>query len=299
MEEQRYPLSRLTSLGVGGPADRIAFPETAEELQGELRRAMDEGGPVRALGGGRNLLVSDDGVSGTVLSLSRLRSLSVDGTTITAGAGVMTGRLVARAVRHGLSGLLCLVGVPGTVGGAVRMNAGGRHGSIGERVTRVRGLTVSGEEFTFGRESCGFGYRTSRLAGTFVTEIELELPPTSMDLSTRVREVYAAKRFAQPLEAATAGCMFKNLGLPGGESAGKLIDLAGLKGHVCGGARISPKHANFVENRGDATCGNIRTLVRIARDRVYAEFGVDLEMEVEFWSRERSVRPVESALPVA
>jgi len=288
MDEPRYPLSRLTSLGVGGLADRIVFPETAAELADELKRAADQESPVRALGGGKNLLVDDGGVPGTVISLGRLRSLGVSGTTVIAGAGVPTGTIVSRSVRKGLGGLLCLVGVPGTAGGAVRMNAGGAHGYIGDRVTRVSGLTVSGEAFTFGRESCGFGYRTSRLAGTFVTEIELELEAAEFDLACRVREVYAAKRFSQPLEAATAGCMFKNPGLPCGESAGKLIDLAGLKGHSEGGARISPKHANFVENRGDATSADIRVLIRTARERVFAEFGVELAMEVEVWGREES-----------
>jgi UDP-N-acetylmuramate dehydrogenase len=191
-------------------------------------------------------------------------------------------------VRNGLDGLLGLVGVPGTVGGAVRMNAGGAHGWIGERVRRVRGFSSRGDPFTLGPDACGFAYRTSRLAGAFVTEVELELVPTEEDLRTRVREVFAAKRFSQPLEAATAGCMFKNPDLPGGESAGKLIDLVGLKGRVRGGARISPKHANFVENRGDATSGDIRALLRLARDRVFAEYGVELSLEVEVWSRKES-----------
>jgi UDP-N-acetylmuramate dehydrogenase len=288
MEEPRYPLSRLTSLGVGGFADRLLFPETGEELRDALRRAADEEREVRALGGGKNLLVDDDGVPGTVIGLSRLRSLSVDGTTVTAGAGVRTATLVSRSVRRGLSGLLCLVGVPGTVGGAVRMNAGGVHGTIGDRVVEVRGLTRDGEPWRFGREACGFGYRTSRLAKTFVTEVVLSLEPAKGDVARRVREVFAEKRFSQPLEAATAGCMFKNPGLPGGESAGRLIDLAGLKGHVAGGARISPKHANFVENRGDATYDDIRTLVERARERVFSQFGVELQMEVEVWCREES-----------
>ncbi|MEN8151847.1 MAG: UDP-N-acetylmuramate dehydrogenase [Planctomycetota bacterium] len=288
MEKHRYPLSRLTSLGVGGAADRLVFPETAEELAAELRRASDDDLPVRALGGGKNLLVDDRGVPGAVISLERMRRLTVRGSGVTAGAGVPTGTVVSRTVRNGLDGLLCLVGVPGTVGGAVRMNAGGVHGSVGECVREVRGLTAGGEPFTFGPEACGFGYRTSRLAGTFVTEVVFELERSEEDLSRRVREIYAAKRFAQPLEAATAGCMFRNPGLPGGESAGKLIDLAGLKGHVAGGARISPKHANFVENRGDATSMDIGTLVATARSRVFAEFGVELELEVEIWSREES-----------
>ena len=288
MEKQRYPLSRLTSLGVGGTADRLVFPESVEELTAELRRAADDGVAVRALGGGKNLLVDDRGVAGTVISLARIRPLTLSGTTVTAGAGVPTSTLVSRVVRNGLDGLLCLVGVPGTIGGAVRMNAGGIHGSVSECVREVRGLTEGGEPFTFGAEACRFGYRTSRLSKTFVTEVVLELTPSDEDLSRRVRQRYAAKRFAQPLEAATAGCMFKNPTLPGGESAGKLIDLVGLKGYVAGGARISPKHANFVENRGGATSADIESLVATARSRVFSEYGVELELEVEVWSREES-----------
>lgn len=286
MEKRAYPLERLTSLGVGGPAERILWPETEAELAAALRRAAEEGVPVRALGGGKNLLVGDAGVAGLVVALTGLRRVVEKGPVLVAGAGASTAALVSRSVRRGLAGLECLVGVPGTIGGAVRMNAGGRLGFVGDRVRWVRGVTRTGEPFRFDRESCGFEYRTSRLAGTFVTEVALELVPTDRDLRAETRALFAAKKASQPLAAATAGCMFKNPGLPGGESAGLLLDRAGMKGVARGGARFSPVHANFVENRGDASARDVMELLVEGRRRVLDRFGVDLALEVELWSEE-------------
>lgn len=292
MEERAYPLDRLTSLGVGGPAGRILWPETEAELAAALRRAADEGIPVRALGGGKNLLVGDAGVPGLVVALSGLRRVVERGAVIVAGAGVPTASLVSRSVRLGLSGLECLVGVPGTIGGAVRMNAGGRPGSIGDRVLWVRGVTRSGEPFRFGREGCGFAYRTSRLGGTFVTEVALELVPTDRDLRTETRAIFTAKKASQPLAAATAGCMFRNPVLPGGESAGLLLERVGMKGVDRGGARFSPVHANFVENRGDASSRDVMELLGEGRRRVLDRYGVDLALEVEVWSEKEDRAPL-------
>lgn len=285
MERRSYPLERLTSLRVGGPADRLAIPESESELRDALRSAAEERTQVRALGGGRNLLVSDEGVAGLVISLTRLKGTTVRGNLVIVAAGTSNGGLVGRAVAAGLGGLECLVGVPGTVGGSVRMNAGGAHGTIGERVVWVRGLTRWGEPFRFALASCGFRYRGSRLAGTFVTEVALRLPRAEPGYRSRLREVFERKRATQPLGAATAGCMFKNP--PGvGKSAGWLLDRAGAKGIECGGARVSRLHANFVENRGGATCADVLAVAWEARSRVLDRFGVDLQYEVEIWRRE-------------
>lgn len=286
MEKQRFPLEGLTTFGIGGPADRLVIPENESELADALKRAADEDLPVRALGGGANLLVDDDGIEGVVVSMNRLRGMTVSGGLLVAGAGVPTGMLVGRAVRSGLSGLECLVGVPGTTGGAVRMNAGGKYGTIGDRVAWVRGLTAQGEEFVFPGDACGFGYRESRLAGTFVTEVAMALKPSEDNLSGRVRRIYEEKKAVQPLRAATAGCMFRNPTRACGESAGRLIDLVGLRGYVCGGARISPLHANFVENRGGAKFEDVLTLVRMARSLVFSKYGIDMVLEVEIWRKE-------------
>jgi UDP-N-acetylmuramate dehydrogenase len=292
MDRRAFPLEHRTSLRVGGPADRFAEPETEEELLAALARAADDDLFVRVLGGGQNLLVDDRGVEGLVLSLRRLRGIEVRGNLIVARAGVTTARLLATAVAHSLSGLECLAGVPGTVGGAVRMNAGGVHGTIGDRVEWVRGFTLRGERFMLSRRGCGFRYRGSSLEGAIVSEAGIRLTPTKEDLRARTRWVFVRKHQSQPLGAATAGCMFRNPTLPGGESAGWLIERAGMKGVRQGGARVSPVHANFVENRGDATFADIRGLLFETMYRVADRFGVDLALEVCVWKREEEVMRV-------
>lgn len=295
MEKRAYPLERLTSLRIGGPADLLVFPETEAELAAALARASNEGVAVRALGGGRNLLVDSRGVEGMVLSFSKLRGVRIGGNLVVAKAGTPLPELLGKTVAAGLAGLEGLTGVPGTVGGAVRMNAGSSFGTIGDRVRWVRGFTRGGAPIRFGREACGFRYRGSRLDGTFVTEVALDLAPAKGDLKGRVREIFLAKRRTQPLDAATAGCTFKNPDLPGGESAGWLLDRAGLRGRERGGARFSPKHANFLENRGGATSKDVRWLIDEARRRVLERFGILLELEVEVWNRSAVRDGVEAA----
>lgn len=286
MEERGYPLARLTSLGVGGPAERLLFPESEAELAAALRCASGEGVPVRALGGGRNLLVDDRGTRGLTIGLGRLKSYAREGAVLVAGAGVSTAALLSRAVGASLAGLECLVGVPGTVGGAVRMNAGGRYGFLGDRVLRVRGVDAHGEAFCWSAEECGFGYRSSRLAGSFVTEATFVLEPCDGDLRSRIRAIYEEKKASQPLRAATAGCMFRNPARGSTRSAGALLDAVGMKGVSRGGARYSPVHANFVENRGDARFSDVMELLIEGRRRVLDGHGVRLALEVEVWMRE-------------
>ncbi len=277
----------MTSFRIGGPAERFAAPRSVAELRRLLARAAGEGIPVRAMGAGRNLLVDDRGVEGLVISLARLRRITRCGNLLVAEAGAGTTAFVNRAVREGLAGFECLVGVPGTMGGAVRMNAGGRHGALGDRVVWVSGLTRTGEPWRFGRGACGFRYRGSGLGGTFVTEVAVEMTPSGADLAARRRAIFAAKRATQPLFAATAGCMFRNPSLPGGESAGWLLDRAGAKGLRAGGAVVSPLHANFIVNRGGATFADVMSLIRTAHRMVRDRFGVDLALEVEIWARTR------------
>lgn len=279
------PLSRYTSFEVGGAPDRFEIPASEEELGDILRRCADAREPVRALGGGKNLLVDDLGVDGTVVSFGRLKTVVFDGTVVRAQAGASITALLNRAVAVGLAGLEGLSGVPGTVGGAVRMNAGGAHGEIAARVLTVRGFLADGSPFARDRAACGFVYRGSGLAGTFVTEVTLALERSDADLRGRVREILGKKAATQPLTSATAGCTFKN---PGPDrSAGFLLDRAGVKGLACGGARYSPLHANFIENLGGATFTDIDWLIGEGRRRVKSDFGVQLELEVEVWRRIR------------
>ena len=204
------------------------------------------------------------------------------------GAGVSTRAFVQRAINEGLSGFECLVGVPGTMGGAARMNAGGVLGCIGNRIEFVRGYTRGGAPYLFPRESCEFGYRTSNLAETFVTEVAVRMEPTRADLKARTRKIFSEKRRMQPLFDATAGCMFKNPALPGGESAGLLLDRAGAKGISVGGAAFSTVHANFVLNLGGATCRDVMEVLEAGHQRVFDHFGVDLKLEVEIWKKEEA-----------
>jgi len=275
------------SLGVGGPAERLAVPETDRELARVLRLAAASGTRVRALGGGRNLLVHDRGIRGTVVSLTRLTGTRFDGDLLVARAGTTLPALLGRAIRAGLSGLEGLSGVPGTVGGAIRMNAGTAAGSIGDRVVWVRGYDRSGDPFRFDRERCGFRYRGSDLGDRFVAEAAFALTPGGSEfgrreIGDRAREIFNRKRRTQPLAAATAGCVFKN---PDGESAGRLLDEVGMKDLRRGGARISPVHANFVENAGGATFDDVMGLVEDGRRRVREAFGVELALEVEVWRK--------------
>ncbi len=286
MDPQAFPLRKLTSFRIGGAAERLSFPVTGAEVRDELCRAADDGFPVRALGGGKNLLVDDRGVPGLVMSLVGLKQMEFCGARVVVGAGVPLATLIHRCAIRGLAGVEVLAGIPGSVGGAVRMNAGGAHGSIGDRVLLVRGFTRVGEPLRLSRDDCRFGYRTSALEGTFITDVALELRPSGADLKARAREILKRKRAAQPLAAATAGCMFKNPQESASGSAGYLLDQVKMKTRAHGGARVSPRHANFIENRGDATFSDVIALLAEGRTRVFERFGIRLSLEVEVWQKE-------------
>lgn len=279
---RRSPLSRWTTIRVGGPADEMVFPRTTEEVAALVASRADRGLAWRALGRGSNLLVEDAGVRGTVIHTGELTGLRFgDGGTVTAGAGIATSVLLAEAMRRRLGGLECLVGYPATVGGAVRMNAGGRWGETGARVESVVVVDAVGEVRTLTAADCRFAYRRSALAGTVVTEATFRLPEVDVPAyRSRIREILREKAAAQPLREASAGCVFKN---PAGASAGRLVDECGLKGRSRGGAAVSEIHGNFVVNRGGATCDDVLRLVDDVRREVERRAGVVLETEVEVW----------------
>jgi UDP-N-acetylmuramate dehydrogenase len=297
MDPRAYPLEKLTSFRIGGAAERLSFPDSGDAVGEELRRAADDEVPVRALGGGKNLLVDDRGVPGLVISLTGLKQVEFMGNTVVAGAGVPLSSLIRRAANRGLAGLEPLAGIPGSIGGSVRMNAGGAHGSIGDSVLWVRGYTSRGEEFRLSREECGFSYRRSFLGGTFLTEVALGLRPSTADLTGVAREILTRKAATQPLSAATAGCVFKNPEDRLGRSAGYLLDKVGMKNEARGGARVSELHANFIENRGGAAFGDVIALLEVGHRRVFEHFGVRLSLEMEVWPREegKSLFPVGGA----
>ncbi len=268
---------------MGGRARYLFRPRDAEQLARLLTRARDEGAPVKVLGGGANVLISDDGVDGVVVRLDQpaFREVKRDRGRIEAGAGVDLMPLARECSDLGLSGLESMAGIPATLGGAVRMNAGGPRGEFGRVVREVRVLRPDGEIETWPHDRVGFGYRQSDLGDHIVLAVQLELVE---DDPERVRgafdENFAQKKRTQPLAEQSAGCVFKN---PPGGSAGALIDRAGLKGARIGGARVSERHANFIIAGEGATASDVLHLIDLIRERVRKVFDTELEIEIEVW----------------
>ncbi|MFN9374584.1 MAG: UDP-N-acetylmuramate dehydrogenase [Planctomycetaceae bacterium] len=276
-------LSQHTWLKVGGPAQFLVRPRTREELVGVVAACHHEQIPVHVLGSGSNLLVRDEGVSGVVLHLNAPGhgTVQVDGHRLRAGAGALLSHAISESVKAGLGGLDVLVGIPGTVGGALHGNAGGKSGDIGQFVRSVEVLTASGEQRTRHGEELSFSYRESSLNELILLEAEFELSPESHEAIThRMRKLWIMKKATQPLVFQSAGCIFKN---PRGMSAGLLIDQAGLKGTRIGNAEISDRHANFIVTHSGATARDVLRLIDLARSKVAEQFGVELELEVQIW----------------
>ena len=277
-----HPLASGTTFRIGGPARWLVEPETPDQAAGTLRAARECDIPINVLGGGSNLLVRDAGVDGAVLRFNRLSSVAwgCDGSTIVEG-GASLPRLVKEATRRGLSGLEGLTGVPGSVAGALVMNAGGRHGEIGPSVHWVDVLEADGTPRRLSREEAGFRYRTSDLRGRIVLGARLDLAPVDpASLAATYDTIMRNKKDTQPLGRPNAGCVFKN---PPGAKAGMLIDACGLKGARAGAAHVSSKHANFIINEGRATADDVLGLIDRIRSEVSARHGVSLELEILVW----------------
>lgn len=276
-------LARRTSLGLGGEPDLLFEPASEAEVADVLGSCRDAGVPVRVLGGGTNLLVTDRRVAGAVLTTRNLRWVDVHETAVDVGAGLPFQTLVRGAVGWGLPGLAGCAGIPGTTGGAVTMNAGGRYGEVADALVEVAGFELDGARFVRRIEPRDLGYRESVFEGRLVTSARFRrLPSHDPACAERLyREAMQAKQTQQPCGVRTAGCMFRNP--PRGPSAGRLIDEAGLKGHRVGGAVVSTLHANFVESRDGATARDVHRLLDVVRDAVEGRFGVRLRLEVRVW----------------
>lgn len=275
------PLARHTSFRIGGPAEAWAEPGDEEELEACLREAAGLGKPVTLLAGGTNVLVRDGGVRGLVLSLEgTFKEARVEGTKVRAGAAIPLAVLARRTALKGLQGMEWAVGIPGTLGGGLVMNAGAHGGELKDVVRRV-GLWLEGRREVWEAERCGFAYRTSAfrgLPGAVLLWAELEMAGAPVDgLKARMDGYLAGRRASQPMEPANAGCVFKN---PPGDSAGRLVEACGLKGRRLGEAEISSKHANFVVNTGGARARDVLGLMEQARQAVRERFGVELEDEI-------------------
>jgi UDP-N-acetylmuramate dehydrogenase len=286
------PLSRFTTLGTGGPARRLAHPETVEELVDELVRARADGLPVAAIGLGSNLLVADSGFAGLALKLGgELASVEVQGTLLVAGGGAPNAVCLHRARAADLGGLEFVCAIPGTVGGGVWMNAGAYGGDISGVLRRALVADADGARWRTPAE-LGLSYRRSALRhGQVVAKAEFELQPRPQtEIRAIVAEMQGKRKAAQPTNKRTFGSVFKN---PDHElSAGRMLDACGLRGYAIGGALISPKHANFIENAGGACSADAVALIAEGRRRAFAEYGVELETEVQLLG-DISIPPLE------
>jgi UDP-N-acetylmuramate dehydrogenase len=283
--QRDYPLARLTTIRTGGPAELFARPGTVAELETVLAWAGDQGVEVGVVGSGSNLLVADAGVRGLVLKLDHeLTQIAVEGTRMHCGGGARLPAVSAQAARAGLSGIEFGVNIPGTVGGAVRMNANAYGGELARALEWVDVCSAAG---TIRRTpgELGFAYRRSGLRrGEVVARAAFALRPLPSDEVKRtLGEMRSKRRAAQPSGIKTFGSTFKNPADPRaeGRTAGQLLEAAGCRGLRVGGAGFSAKHANFVENLGDATTADVVALMDEGRRRVKERFGVELEPEVQ------------------
>jgi len=280
--ERGVPLARMTTLGVGGPARAFARPRSVAELTEALRLAQAEGLDVLAVGLGSNLLPADEGVDALVLRLEgELAAVEIDGTVLRAGGGAANAVCLHRARDAGLGGLEFACAIPGTAGGGVRMNAGAYGRDWADVLAQAQVVTADGDLWLRADE-LGLSYRhSSLLPGQVVARVDYRLAPSSADLvRAAVRELVAQRKATQPTNKRTCGSVFKNP--PGELGAGAMLERCGLKGHRIGGAIISPKHANFIENAGAATSADCVALMVEARRRAHEEFGVVLAREVVF-----------------
>jgi len=280
---QAEPLAPYTWFRLGGPAEYFAEPTSRDELAALLVRCREVDLPLRLLGGGSNLLVRAEGVPGVVIHLSApaFCEITVRGEQITAGGGTKLGHVVSTSVREGLAGLESLVGIPGTVGGALRSNAAGQGSDIGQWTVAATVMTREGETITRERHDLRFEYRKSSLDELVILDARFHLdredPAT---LTRRMQKVWIVKRSGQPSGEQGAGRVFID---PVGLSAAELIDQTGLKGTRVGGAEICDRNPNFVVAGPGASSDDVLRLVDIVRSRVAQHLGVELEMELQVW----------------
>jgi UDP-N-acetylmuramate dehydrogenase len=281
--ETGYPLSKLTTIGTGGPATAFARPQSLAELEEALAWAADRDLIAVAVGLGSNLLAADAGVDALVLRLEGdLAAVEVDGELLRAGGGATNAVCLHRARSAGLGGLEFACAIPGTAGGGVRMNAGAYGSDWSVILERALVVSARGSGWFTPRE-LGLSYRRSDLLpGDVVARVEYRLVPRPVDqIKADVSELVARRKETQPTNKRTFGSVFKNP--PGELGAGRMLELCGLKGHRIGGAVISPRHANFIENADSATSADCLALIGEARRRAREQHGADLEHEVVLW----------------
>ena len=275
------PMSSHTTFRIGGPAEVFLMPESYEQIRSALALCREEGLPYFVLGNGSNLLVSDSGYRGVIIQMDRnMGDIELKGTEIRACAGALLSSVAAAARKASLTGFEFAGGIPGTLGGAVVMNAGAYGGEMKDVIVQVTALDRDGNTIVLSQDELEFGYRTSAVMkrGCIVLEACIRLEKGSREEILMKMEDFKQRRITkQPLEYPSAGSTFKR---PEGYFAGKLIQDAGLRGFTVGGAQVSEKHSGFVINKGGATAEDVNRLMQEVSDRVYRAFGVRLEPEV-------------------
>jgi len=279
-----YPLAKHTWYGLGGPADYFIRPKNTDQLKEVVKRCNENKLPVYVLGFGSNLLISDNGPRAAVIKLEteKFTQIEFDAEVMTAWAGAELAKLVLTCVQKGLSGIEALTGIPGSIGGAVKMNAGGNFGDIGAVVESVTLMDSQGTIFEKSKPELMFDYRSTNITAKFVLNARMQLSAADPEQIMRtVKEAWIYKKNNQPLNTKNSGCIFKN---PRGVSAGALIDRAGLKGLQVGGAAVSEKHANFIIAQKGCKSRDVMRLIEAVRQRVKENFDIELELEIEIWN---------------
>lgn len=276
-------LAPYTYLKLGGPAEMLAQPRSRQELSALVQGCFQERIPLRVLGSGCNMLVRDEGVQGLVLRLSEpaFQEVTVEGKRVRAGTGTPVSTVISHSARHGLAGLETLVGIPGTVGGALRTNAGDRSGDIGQFVRLVEVMDRAGQIQVRERDELQFSEHASNLDDPVLLLVEFALETDSVDsIVKRMRKAWILRKAAQPLSFQSAGRIFKN---PRGLSAAALIERAGLARRHVGGAEVSDRDANYFIIHPGATSRDVLRLIELVRAQVLERFSVELETEITIW----------------
>lgn len=283
------PLSRHTSFRIGGPADVYFYPKDLEDLAKALSICQEEKIPWCVIGNGTNLLVSDQGFRGLVIDVSQtFRTLHQNGNRVTVGSGVLLSELLSFLLQNGLSGFENLAGIPGQIGGAIRLNAGAFDTEIGDCLSNVSFMDPRGKVHTRSRYEIHMGYRETDLPSPVVIlEAQFQFKEGKRKkMEARQNTILSRRREMQPLSYPSAGSVFKR---PPGNFAGRLIEQAGLKGLRKGDAEVSQKHANFIVNLGSATARDVVSLISEIQRRVEEQFGIFLEPELHFLGFEKSI----------
>ena len=295
------PLGPLTWFGIGGRADCLVRPRSVEALAQLVRRCRRSNVPLRVLGSGANLLVAEEGVGGLVVRLDtpafRDIRYNPDGSVdrLRAMAGADLSRTIMDTTRRGLAGLGHLAGIPASIGGAIRMNAGGAYGSTGDTVQSVTCLTRDGEIVRYPKAELIFDYRRTNIPDPIILSAVFDVVEDDpLRLREQVKEIFAYKKSTQPLASSSAGCIFRNPIDPETEtrcSAGDLTDVAGRKALAVGGARVSRQHANFIVTEPGATASHVLQLIELIKSRVYDHAGIELREEIAVWRRGEGETP--------